>query len=129
MAGNKIEEALTFLQTDIATAKQQWELPRKQFESLLQRNGVSINDLLTKFDPQEDEQAWADMYNNATGEDVKKKLRLYRRRLAFLKASCKEFHEEYDPEVTDVDFIRLLEVPFTDSRFVIDSAIGTMKEK
>ena len=49
--------------------------------------------------------------------------------MAFLKASRKEFHEDYDPEISDVDYMRLLEVPFTDSRFPIDYCLEEMKGK
>ena len=57
------------------------------------------------------------------------KLTLFRKRMAFLKASRKEFIEDYNPEVTDVDFMRLMEVPYTDSKFAIDFSIEEMKEK
>jgi hypothetical protein len=84
---------------------------------------MTMEDLCRLFDPKPDESDW--LIEDATsGEEPK--LRLYRRRMAFLKASRKEFHEEYDDNVTDVDFMRLLELPFTDPKYTIEFSMEEM---
>jgi len=119
----KLEEALDFLKTDLDSAEKQWE-QGKQFMSILQRESVSFDDLWNKFDPSEDESKWGQEYGN---EKKSPKLQAYRKRMAFLKASRKEFKEEYDDKITDCDFMRLLEVPYTDSRYVIEYSKGDLK--
>lgn len=120
----KLEEALNFLKSDLDNAEKQWE-EGKQWESLLQREGKNFDDLWEKFDPKEDESKWIAEYN---GERKAAKLQLYAKRMSFLKASRKEFREEYDEKVTDVDFMRLLELPYTDPRYVIEYGLEEMKE-
>lgn len=124
---SQINSALQFLKEDIDKVHQQF-IGSEPWMSLLQRNQVDLQDLLDKFDPQSDDDDWEQEYS----DDKKKReplLALYRKRIAFLKASRKEFHEDYDPEVTDVDFMRLMEVPFTDSKFAIDFSLEEMKDQ
>lgn len=116
---SNIVPALEFLKQDLEKAKQQWR-DGEQWKSLLQREGKTLQDLLDLFDPQPDESDWISEYGNKKNSPL---LRLYRRRMAFLKASRKEFHDEYDEEITDVDFMRLLELPFTDPKYVIEYSI------
>lgn len=121
---SKIVPALEFLKNDIPKAVDQW-MQDKPFKSLLQREGVNIDSLIALFDPSEDEAAWAEEYAGAARSN---KLQLYRKRIDFLRGSQKEFEEDYDPDVTDVDFMRLLEVPYTDSKYTIDWSIDEMKD-
>ena len=121
---SNIIPALQFLRNDLEKAKPQWR-NGEQFESLLQREDVSLQELLDIFDPKPDEDAWIAEYHDKKRSP---KLRLYRRRMAFLKASRKEFHEEYDEDVTDVDFMRLLELPFTDPKYVIEFSMEDMRD-
>lgn len=125
---SKAISALEFLKEDIDKVHEQFT-GTKQWMSLLQRNKLELKDLLDKFDPQEDDSAWEQEYSDKEKKNREPKLTLYRKRMAFLKASRKEFHEDYDPEVSDVDYMRLLEVPFTDSRFPIDYCLEEMKDK
>lgn len=120
---SKIVKALEFLEEDLEKAKKQWR-EGKQWESILQRNNKDLQELLDIFDPQPDEDDWEAEYG---GKRLSYKLNLYRSRMAFLKASRKEFHEEYDEDVTDVDFMRLLELPFTDPKFVIEHSKEQLK--
>jgi hypothetical protein len=122
---SKIIEALEFLKTDLEKAKEQWR-SGKQFESLLQREQKDLNQLLDKFDPKPDENDWSSEYGS---KKRRRKLSLYRRRIAFLAASRKEFREEYGDEVTDVDFMRLLELPYTDPKFAIEYSIEELQDK
>lgn len=122
---SKIVSALNFLKEDNEKAKKQWR-DGKQFMSLLQREDKTLQDLLDLFDPQEDDQLWLQEYGNPKQEAPK--LQQYRKRLSFLHAARREFHEDYDPELTDVDFMRLLEVPFTDPKYVIDWSISEMEQ-
>lgn len=122
---SKIIEALEFLKTDLEEAKKQWR-DGEQFKSLLQREEKDLNDLLDKFDPKPDENDWSSEYGN---KKRRHKLVLYRRRIAFLAASRKEFREEYDEEVTDVDFMRLLELPYTDPKYAIEYSIQELQDK
>ncbi len=122
---SKIIEALNFLKKDLKNAQKQWT-DGKQFESLLQRESVTVEGLDLLFDPADDEAAWASEY--AKPDAFAPLTRLYRQRIAFLKDSRKEFHEDYDPEVSDVDFMRLLEVPYTDPEYVIDWSIGELED-
>lgn len=124
---SKINEALQFLKKDIDQVHEQYT-GTKQWMSLLQRNDIEFNDLLDKFDPKEDDDKWEQEYSDNT-KKREPLLALYRKRMAFLKASRKEFHEDYDTEVSDVDFMRLLEVPYTDSKFAIDFSIEEMKDQ
>lgn len=121
-----IQEALDFLIEDAKKAKRQWAggepLP---FMSLLQRNDKTFSDLLQMFDASEDESAWSTEYEQAADP---LKLQIYRKRLAFLKGSRKEFYEEYDPERTDVDFMRLLELPFTEPTDAMNFSKEEMKD-
>ena len=120
---SQIVPALRFLkEIDHENAKKQWR-EGKQFMSLLQRSKKSLEELLQLFDPSLDESDWSQEYG-----DKKRtyKLRLYRKRMAILKASRKEFHEEYDENVTDVDFMRLMEIPFTDSKYEIEFTIDEL---
>lgn len=116
---SQIVPALEFLKEDLEKAKKQWR-EGKQFESLLQREGKTLQDLLDLFDPQPDENAWVGEYNGNKNAPI---LWIHRNRMAFLKASRKEFHEEYDEDITDVDFMRLLELPFTDPKYTIERSI------
>ena len=124
---SKIIDALNFLKEDIDKVHEQF-VGTKQWMSLLQRNDVDLKDLLDKFDPQPDDSDWQQEYSNIA-DRREPKLGLYRKRIAFLKASRKEFHEDYDPDVTDADFMRLLEVPYTESKFAIDFSLEEMKDK
>lgn len=117
-------EALNFLKEDLEKAKKQWE-EGKPFESLLQRSDTTLDELLEKFKYTEDETKWIQEYQ---GQQDISKMRPARAKIAFLKGSCKEFEEEYNEEITDVDYMRLLEIPFTESEYVIDLSIGSMKE-
>ena len=119
----KIEDALNFLKDDLDKAEKQWQ-GKEQMMSLLQREDVDLEDLLDKFDPTDDENKWSEEY--AKKDKRYPYLRLYRKRVAFLKASRKEFHEEYDEDVTDVDMMRLLELPYTDPRYVIETGLMDM---
>ena len=124
---SKINSALEFLKEDIDKVHEQF-VGSEQWMSLLQRNQVTLQDLLDKFDPQSDDDDWEQEYSDKM-KKREPKLTLFRKRMAFLKASRKEFIEDYNPEVTDVDFMRLMEVPYTDSKFAIDFSIEEMKEK
>lgn len=117
---SKVVSALNFLKEDNEKAKDQW-LKGEQFRSLLQREEKELKDLLDLFDPTPDDEAWKEEYYKAGSESPK--LEKLRKRIAFLRAARKEFHEDYDHELTDVDFMRLLEVPFTDPQYVIDWSI------
>lgn len=121
---SKIKDALEFLKDDLDKAKKQWR-EGEQFKSLLQREDKSLDKLLELFDPQEDERDWDIEYHQKKRSP---ELRLYRKRMAFLKASRKEFHEEYDDEYTDVDFMRLLEVPYTDPKYVIECTLEELQD-
>lgn len=119
---SQIIPALQLLRNDLEKAKPQWR-NGEMLESLLQREDMNMQELCDLFDPEPDENDW--LIEDATaGEEPK--LRLYRRRMAFLKASRKEFHEEYDENVTDVDFMRLLELPFTDPKYTIEFSMEEM---
>lgn len=120
---SKVADALKFLKDDLVKAQAQWREDGNQFKSLLQREDRSLQELLDLFDPQEDEDKWSNEYK---GDKRSPLLWLFRNRMAFLKASRKEFHEEYDDEVTDVDFMRLLELPYTDSKYTIERSIHTL---
>ena len=120
----KAEQALELLKTDLDQAEQQW-IGGKQFMSFLQREDLDLAKLLAKFDPKEDESKWAKEYN---GSKDSLKLRIHRKAAAFLKASRKDFHEEYDPDFTDVDFMRLLQLPYTDPRYVIECSKDELKD-
>lgn len=122
---SQIVPALEFLKEDLEKAKQQWR-NGKQFESLLQRENKNLQELLDLFDPQPDEDAWVNEYN---GDKISPVLWIYRNRMAILKASRKEFHEEYDDEVTDVDFMRLLELPYTDPKYTIECSIDELGDQ
>jgi hypothetical protein len=122
---SKIIPALQFLKQDLEKAKPQWR-EGKEWESLLQREGVNLEQLLDIFDPEPDESAWVSEYSDKRRA---RQLILYRARMAFLKASRKEWHEEYDPDVTDVDYMRLLELPFTDPKYVIEYSMVELKDK
>ena len=122
---SKLPSAMEFLLDDIEKARSQWR-DGEQFRSLLQRNDKSLNDLLDTFDPKPDEDAWNKEYT--VGDKVSGALNLYSRRVAILKASRKEFHEEYDEDVTDVDFIRLLELPYTVPKYVIETTKEYLQE-
>lgn len=122
---SQIVPALKFLKEDNEKAKKQWR-EGKQFMSLLQREEKELKDLLDLFDPTDDDTKWCSEYGNPKQEAPK--LQQYRKRIAFLRAARREFHEEYDPELTDVDFMRLLEVPFVDSKYVIDWSIAEMEQ-
>ena len=121
---SNISAALEFLKTDIEKAKEQWT-SGKQFESMLQREGKTLEDLVKLFDYKPDENDWSQEYGDKKRAS---KLKLYRKRMAFLKASTKEFREEYDEDVTDVDTMRLLEVPFTDSKYIIELSKEEMQD-
>lgn len=121
---SKIKDALEFLKDDLDKAKKQWR-EGEQFKSLLQREDKSLDKLLELFDPQEDERDWDIEYNQKKRSP---ELRLYRKRMAFLKASRKEFHEEYDDEFTDVDFMRLLEIPYTDPKYAIEWTLDDLQD-
>ena len=121
---SKIKEALNFLKDDLSQAAGQWT-DKGYTESMLQRNDCTLDDLLDKFDPADDEADWLKEYS---GDMKAEKLRLYRKRLSFLKASRKEWREEYDPGISDVDFMRLLEVPYTDPKYAIDGMLLELGE-
>jgi hypothetical protein len=121
---SKIKDALEFLKDDLDKAKKQWR-EGEQFKSLLQREDKSLDKLLELFDPREDERDWDIEYNQKKRSP---ELRLYRKRMAFLKASRKEFHEEYDDEYTDVDFMRLLEIPYTDPKYAIEWTLEELQD-
>lgn len=118
----KVQEALNFLKEDLDKAELQWTqgLP---FQSLLQRADLSLEELLEKFNADDDENEWCKEYKES-GDSTK--LITLRRRLALLKSLLKEFHEEYDPAISDVDFMRLLELPYTEPRYVIESSINEL---
>lgn len=121
----KLEDALNLLSTDIDDAKRQWTdgIPMR---SLPQRMDKSYEELFDTFDPTEDDDKWCSEYNSE--EKRGSYLILYRKRMALLRAAQKELAEEYDPNVTDCDFMRLLEVPYTDSKYPIDYSLSEMKE-
>lgn len=120
---DNIYKSLEFLRKDLDAAEKQWE-GGKEFMSLLQREYTTLKSLLLMFDSLEDEGKWKKEYETKKRATV---LGTFKRRIAFLRASEKEFHEDYDPEVTDVDFMRLLEVSYTDPRYVIEKSIGSAK--
>lgn len=120
---SQIIPALELLKNDLEKAKPQWR-GGEMFESLLQREDMNMQELCNLFDPTPDESDWI---AETAGEGREPLLRLYRRRMAFLKASRKEFHEEYDENVTDVDFMRLLELPFTDPKYTIEFSMEEMR--
>lgn len=121
---SQIIPALELLKNDLEKAKPQWR-GGEMFESLLQREGMNMQELCDLFDPWPDEADWV---VESTGKRRSPKLKLYRKRLAFLKASRKEFHEEYDENVTDVDFMRLLELPYTDPKYAIEFSMEEMRD-
>ena len=126
------KSAVEFLKKDLEKAQRQWK-EGKPFEALLQRKNKTkegeevktLKDLLKLFDPEPDEIEWLLEY---AGDKDETKLRKYRQRIAFLKASRKEFHEEYDEDVTDVDFMRLLELPFTDPKDALEFSAEELKD-
>ena len=120
---SQILPALKFLRKDIDIAHEQW-VGTRQFMSLLQREDKNLSELLELFDPSEDIADWETEY--AKPDQKAPKLQQLRKRIAYLMASRKEFYEDYDTERTDVDFIRLLEVPYTDSKYVIDWSMTEM---
>lgn len=122
-SGGKLEQAMNLLKKDLDSAEKQWE-GGDQFMSFLQRNDITFGQLIDIFDPSEDENKWCQEYNSTA--ELPKLIQL-RRRLAFLKASRKEFHEEYDQDITDCDFLRTLEVPFKDPRYIIEFSLHEMK--
>ncbi len=114
----KFQEAVRFLKTDIDKVKSQYEDGKRiVVESFLQRNGKGLDDLVDMFDPSDNESKWCEEYKDKKREP---KLRMHSLRMGFLQACRKEFHEEYDTEITDCDFMRLMEVPHTDAKYVID---------
>ena len=125
---SKAVDALNFLKKDVEKVHRQFVGP-EQWMSLLQRNGLTLKDLLDQFDPKEDDDEWEREYSDIDKKRRDPKLELFRKRMAFLKASRKEFYEDYDADFTDVDFMRLMEVPYTDSKFPIDFSIYEMEDK
>lgn len=123
---SKATSALEFLKKDLEETQKQWK-EGKPFESLPQRNpkAKTLHDLLDLFDPKEDETDWMVEVVNQNDET---KTRLYRRRIAFLKAARKEFYEEYNDEVTDVDYMRLLELPYTDPKDALQFSLEELKD-
>lgn len=121
---SKIKEALNFLKDDLDKAVKQWR-ETEQFQSLLQRENKDLKQLLDLFDPEQDENDWTNEYNDQQRTPY---IMLYKKRMAILKASRKEFLEEYNEDITDVDFMRLLELPYTEPKYVIESSIEELQD-
>lgn len=120
-----IKEALEFLKEDEKKVKKIYD-EGKQRESLLQRNGVDFQGLLAKFRHKPDENAFIQEYNGDGRSSITATLK---RRLTFLLTARKEFYEDYDDTWSDVDFMRLHQVPYTDAKFIVDWSLEELSSK
>lgn len=120
---SKAVDAIKFMRSDGEYAVDEFR-KHGHTMSFLQRNGVSLSGLLSRFDSSKEESDWISEYY---GDGKIDKMVLHRRRLAFLKASKKEFREDYG-DASDVDFMRLLEVSYTDPKYVLDWSLYELKD-
>lgn len=123
---SNIKKALEFLKEDEKLVKKIYN-EGKPLESFLQRNNKTLSDLLNeKFIKKDDEDEFVKEY---TGDGRSSITATLKRRLAFLLTARKEFHEDYDDEWSDVDFMRLLQVPYTDAKFVVEWSIDELSSQ
>lgn len=122
---SNVVEALKLIRDDCDKARKAVDdgTPLKSF---IQRTGKTIDELDDMFDPSMDE---ADDSRCRAEGGPGPQHRLYRRRIAFLRGSLKEFHEDFDDKVSDVDFMRLMSAPFADAKFPVTLAIEEMEKE
>ena len=88
------------------------------YKSLLQRNGVSLEDLLSIFDWDPDNSAWVSEYSKPNPENHK--LIKFRRRLCFSATGWRDVKEDFGRG--DVSCLRDIRVPLVTSKSPLRSA-------
>lgn len=91
----------------------------KPYLSILQRNEVSLEDLLKKFDWTEDEQTFLSLYSANDERKSLNKLIKSRNRVNFMVCATREFNEDFGRE--DVSCLKDLRMPFLTSRTPLKS--------
>ena len=84
----------------------------RPYMSLLQRNGISLDDLLEMFGWKDDNDAWVKEYDNKPN-NVKELVKL-RRRIDFAVCGWRELKEDFGRN--DVSCLRDIRLPFVTSR-------------
>jgi hypothetical protein len=88
------------------------------YKSLLQRQGIELEDLLDKFDWKDDDDEWMSEYTSEK-PDLEKMIR-YRRRVAFCVCGWRELKEDFGRG--DVSCLRDIRVPLVTSRSPLKAA-------